>query len=62
VLVPGALEKIGNAGVRNLFVTDSIEPRGDETARLVPTVVSIAPLLATAIGRLLEGGSLRELA
>jgi ribose-phosphate pyrophosphokinase len=62
VLARGALEKIGNVGVRNLFVTDSIEPRDDDTTRLVPTVVSIASLLATAISRLLEGGSLRELA
>mgnify|MGYP001544843293 FL=1 len=62
VLVPGALDKIGNAGVRELLVTDSIEPRGDPTARLQPTVISIAPLLATAIRRLLDGGSLRDLA
>jgi ribose-phosphate pyrophosphokinase len=62
VLVPGALDKIGNVGVRELLVTDSIEPRGDPTARLQPTIISIAPLLATAIRRLLDGGSLRELA
>lgn len=62
VLVPGALDKIGNAGVRELLVTNSIEPRGEPTARLQPTIVSIAPLLATAIRRLLDGGSLRELA
>jgi phosphoribosylpyrophosphate synthetase len=51
-----------DAGVRELFLTDSIEPRGDSTARLVPTIVSVAPLIATAIRRLLDGGSLRELA
>ena len=62
VLVPGALDKIGNAGVRELLVTDSIEPRSDPTARLQPTILSIAPLLATAVHRLLNGGSLRELA
>lgn len=62
VLVPGALEKMEDAGVRDLLVTDSIEPRGDATARLVPTTVSIASLLATAIRRLLDAGSLRELA
>ena len=28
VLVPGALDKIADAGVRELLVTDSIEPRG----------------------------------
>jgi ribose-phosphate pyrophosphokinase len=62
VFVPGALTQIARAGVRELLVTDSIELRGDSAARLEPTVVSIGPLLATAIGRLLEGGSLRELA
>ena len=62
VLVPGALDRIGNAGVRELFVTDSIEPRGELTARLQPSIVSIASLLSTAIRRLLDGGSLRELA
>ena len=62
VLVPGALERIAGAGVRQLFVTDSIEPRSDVVPGLSPVVVSIAPLLATAIRRLLNGGSLRELA
>ncbi len=62
VLVPGALEKIGDAGVRELFFTDSIEPRDNSVTRPKPTIVSIAPLLATAIRRLLDGGSLRELA
>jgi ribose-phosphate pyrophosphokinase len=62
VLVPGALEKLRKAGVRELVVTDSIEPRVDPIARLQPTIIPIAPLLATAIRRLLDGGSLRELA
>jgi ribose-phosphate pyrophosphokinase len=62
VLVPGALEKMSDAGVRELIVTDSIEPRERESARLVPTILSIAPLLRTAIDRLIAGGSLRELA
>lgn len=61
VLVPGALEKLADAGVRELFVTDSIESC-DDSASIVPTIVSIAPLLATAIRRLIDGGSLRELA
>ncbi|HEU4785986.1 MAG TPA: hypothetical protein VFS57_01210, partial [Gemmatimonadaceae bacterium] len=62
VLVPGALDKLAGAGVHQLFVTDSIEPRSEPAARLVPEVVSIAPLVATAVRHLLEGGSLRELA
>ncbi|HEX6536634.1 MAG TPA: ribose-phosphate pyrophosphokinase [Gemmatimonadaceae bacterium] len=62
VLVPGALERIAACGVRDLLVTDSIPPREPPPAALRPDVVSIAPLLATAIQRLLDGGSLRELA
>ena len=62
VLVPGALDKLAGAGVQQLLVTDSIEPRADSAARLSPEVVSIAPLIATAIRHLLQGGSLRELA
>jgi ribose-phosphate pyrophosphokinase len=62
VLVPGALDTMADAGVRELFVTDSIEPRVDASARLTPTIVPIATLVATAIRRLLDGGSLRELA
>ena len=61
VFVPGALEKMADAGVRRLFVTDSIRP-GARSAALEPEVVSIAPLIADAIRRLLDGGSLRELA
>lgn len=62
VFAPGALEKVASVGVRELLVTDSIEPRDAASARLIPAIVSIAPLLATAIRRLLDGGSLRELA
>ena len=62
VLVAGALDRMADAGVQELLVTDSIEPRSDSPARLLPEVVSIAPLLATAIRHLLQGGSLRELA
>lgn len=62
VLAPGALDRIAAAGVRAMVVTDSIEPRDAASAPFDPEVVSIAPLLATAIRRLLDGGSLRELA
>ncbi|HVX38602.1 MAG TPA: ribose-phosphate pyrophosphokinase [Gemmatimonadaceae bacterium] len=61
VFAPSALERLADAGVRELLVSDTIEPRGT-AARLVPTVASIAPLVATAIGHLTAGGSLRELA
>src|SRR5450759_4114725 len=59
VLAPGALDRIAAAGVRAMVVTDSIEPRDAASAPFDPEVVSIAPLLATAIRRLLDGGSLR---
>jgi ribose-phosphate pyrophosphokinase len=62
VFAPGALEKLETAGVDELFVSDTIAPLGSTTARLVPHVIPIAPLISTAIHRLLEGGSLRELA
>lgn len=61
VFVSGAVEKLQQAGVRTLVVTDSIAPTPHSGA-LQPQVVSVAPLVATAIRRLLEGGSLRELA
>jgi ribose-phosphate pyrophosphokinase len=63
VLVPGALSKLAAAGVQELIVTDSIAlaPAVDLNT-LRTAVVSVAPLIATAIRRLLAGGSLRELA
>ena len=62
VLVPGTVSRIAAAGVRELIVTDSIPLTDDPAAELRLAVVSVAPLLARAIRRLLEGGSLRELA
>jgi ribose-phosphate pyrophosphokinase len=61
VFVPGALEKMAEAGVRRLMVTDSI-PLAASSAPLRPEILSVAPLLTSAIHRVLEGGSLRELA
>jgi ribose-phosphate pyrophosphokinase len=61
VFVPGALKKLADAGVRTLLVSDSIA-LGAYSPLLRPDVVSIAPLIAEAIQRVLEGGSLRELA
>jgi ribose-phosphate pyrophosphokinase len=62
VFAPGALEKLERAGVDELFVSDTIVPVAEVGGRLEPHVVSIAPLISTAVHRLLEGGSLRELA
>lgn len=62
VFAPGGLERLEQAGIGELLVTDSIAPAAEPPARLVPHVVSVAPLLSAAIRRLLDGGSLRELA
>ena len=43
VLVPGAIEKMASAGVRELFVTDTIAQDRAVVAELQPHVVSIAP-------------------
>lgn len=61
VFAAGAVDKLTEMGVPRLIVTDSI-PRSQQPASLPPEVVSIGPLVATAIRRALEGGSLRELA
>jgi ribose-phosphate pyrophosphokinase len=61
VFVPGALGKIADAGVSELLVTDSIAPRDDAVPHLTVELVSIGSLVGTAIRRLVEGGSLREL-
>jgi ribose-phosphate pyrophosphokinase len=62
VLVPGAMKKLSAAGVQELVVTDSIaQATATESSPLRTAVVSVAPLIATAIRRLLAGGSLREL-
>src|SRR5262249_9196249 len=62
VLVPGALEKMSAAGVRELFVTDTIVRLRQPHAVLDPRIVSVAPLISLAIRRVVDGGSLRELA
>jgi ribose-phosphate pyrophosphokinase len=54
VLVPGALRRLADAGVQDLFVTDSIGPRAAHAGALRPRVVSIAPLLAAALRRFIE--------
>jgi ribose-phosphate pyrophosphokinase len=62
VFAPGALDRIAAAGVRAMVVTDSIDPRDTASGSFRPDVISTAPLFATAIRRLLDGGSIRELA
>lgn len=59
LLLGGALAKLLDAGVRELFVTDTVArpERESETVH----VVSVAPLLAAAIQRQLADGSFRDL-
>jgi ribose-phosphate pyrophosphokinase len=59
LLVDGAADRILRAGVREILVTDTVaRPDGDHPA---VRVVSVAPLLATAIRRLLADESLGDL-
>lgn len=55
----GALEKLEAAGVGDVTVTDTIPPPA--TGGLSLQTLSIAPLLASAIRRIAEGESLRDL-
>lgn len=62
VLVPGAATVLGAAGLAGIVVTDSIAGAAERGRGIAIDVVPVAPLLATAIERLLDGGSLRALA
>jgi ribose-phosphate pyrophosphokinase len=63
VFSPGASDVLADEALSELVVTDTVPPGrlgpGPALAKL--TVLGIAPLLAEAIARLLEGGSLVEL-
>ena len=62
VFVSGSLAKLMAAGVRRIWVTDTIPVTPTATKKMSMEVVSIAPLLATALQRVLQGGSVRDLA
>ena len=59
LLMRNALERLADAGVEHVFVTDTVPPR--EEPRGILRVVSIAPLLATALRHLVQDESLEEL-
>jgi ribose-phosphate pyrophosphokinase len=59
VLVGDAISKLVDAGVREILVTDSVAPPAVHIEPL--QVVSIAPMLAAAIQRLMTGHSLTDL-
>lgn len=57
LLLDGARERLAEAGVEEVWVTDTVPVDPDERAR----VASVAPLLAAAIRRFAADGSLRDL-
>ncbi len=59
LLVDGARENLSRAGIRDIFVTNTVSMAGKTWAGL--HVVSIAPLIAAAVQRFLEDGSLSGL-
>lgn len=59
LLVGSSRERLEAAGVAQIYVTDTVAVKRDGWRNL--TVVSIAPLLASAIGRFIADGSLSDL-
>jgi ribose-phosphate pyrophosphokinase len=59
LLMRNALDRLADAGVERVFVTDSVPPREDP--RGILRVVSVAPLLASALRHLVQDESLQEL-
>jgi ribose-phosphate pyrophosphokinase len=59
LLLRGALGRLADAGVERVFVTDTVPQQEDATGVL--RVVSVAPLLASALDHLVRETSLEEL-
>jgi ribose-phosphate pyrophosphokinase len=59
LLLRNALERLADAGVECVFVTDTVPPREDP--RGILRIVSVAPLLALALRHLVQDESLEEL-
>jgi ribose-phosphate pyrophosphokinase len=59
VFSDGALQRLADAGITRVYVTDSLPPAAAPPLRL--DVLSCAPLLAKAIERILNGASLADL-
>ncbi len=60
VLSGPAIERLGNAGIKEIVVTDSI-PRSEDKQLPNMTVLSVAELFAGAISRIHDGRSVTEL-
>jgi ribose-phosphate pyrophosphokinase len=59
LLLRNALDRLADAGVERVFVTDTVTPRDDP--RGILRIVSIAPLLGSAVRHLVQDESLQEL-
>jgi ribose-phosphate pyrophosphokinase len=59
LLLPGAREKLAREAVKNVFITDTVAGAPKDWPRL--QVISIAPVIAGALKRLLEHQSLGDL-
>jgi len=59
LLLDGARDKLERAGVREVFVTDTVKTAAEGRAQL--HVISVAPLVAAALRRLLSNESLGDL-
>lgn len=59
LLLKNALDRLADAGVERVFVTDTVPPRDDP--RGILRVVTVAPLLASALRHLVQDESLQEL-
>jgi ribose-phosphate pyrophosphokinase len=59
LLLPGAREKLNHPAVRQVFVTDTVQVDEKDCPKL--KVISVAPLIASAMQRFLSDGSIREL-
>jgi len=59
LLLRNALDRLADTGVERVFVTDTVPQRPDP--RGILRVVSVAPLLASALGRLVHDESLEQL-
>ncbi len=59
LLVKGALDKLSHEAVQEIFITDTIPSNHKDWPKL--QVVSVAPLIATAIQRFMTDGSISDL-
>jgi ribose-phosphate pyrophosphokinase len=59
LFLPGARQKLEHPAVKKVFVTNTIRPKKELWPQL--NVISIAPLIASAVERVIADGSLHEL-